>query len=97
MEVEKVKGTENVADALTKYVDQGKLKDHMIRASAIATKDRHELAPDVDPCAVDNDPEIDNAEEEHESTHGSRKTVCTVNGSRKRRVRPQWADVVDSE
>ena len=98
LEVEKVKGTENVADALTKYVDQGKLRDHMIRASAIATKDRHELAPDVDPCAVDDNTGIDNAEEEHESsTLGSRKTVYTISGSRQNRVRARWADVDDSE
>ena len=43
----KVKGPNNLSDILTKYVDSQTLKKHMYHMYMKATKDRHELNPEV--------------------------------------------------
>ena len=43
--VRKVHGDKNPADALTKFVNGGKLKDHMSQVGLRVTVGRHELAP----------------------------------------------------
>ena len=52
LEIAKVKGEDNPADALTKYLDQGKLAKHMVLIGAEVRGDRHPDAPHVDPNAV---------------------------------------------
>ncbi len=44
--IEKVSTHINVADALTKYVDSGKLNSHMISVGLVITTLRHELMPE---------------------------------------------------
>jgi hypothetical protein len=44
--IEKVSTHINVADALTKYVDSGKLNSHMISVGLVITTMRHELMPE---------------------------------------------------
>ena len=45
IDIRKVKGTENMADALTKHVDQTQLRWHIQASGQEVTGDRHQLAP----------------------------------------------------
>ena len=45
LRVRKVEGSKNPADALTKYVDKGKLEQHMGQVGLNLAKGRHTLAP----------------------------------------------------
>ena len=45
IDIRKVKGTENMADALTKHVDQTQLKWHIQTSRQEVAGDRHQLAP----------------------------------------------------
>ena len=45
IEVVKVNTTVNLADTLTKYVDQAKLQYHMSQVKQVAEQGRHPLAP----------------------------------------------------
>jgi len=47
MRIEKVKGTENVADALTKHVERDKLQRHIESMNMEVRQGRHELMPEV--------------------------------------------------
>ena len=44
----KVKGEDNLADALTKPVDGKLLTDHLVRVGSILPEGRHALAPVLD-------------------------------------------------
>ena len=46
--VSKVKGEDNLADALTKPVDGKLLSEHLDRVGSIVSADRHPLAPALD-------------------------------------------------
>ena len=46
--VSKVKGEDNLADALTKPVDGKLLADHLVRVGSIVCEGRHALAPALD-------------------------------------------------
>ena len=48
IEVMKVKGEENVADALTKYLDGPGTKKHMELTEQVMTAGRHNLTPDLE-------------------------------------------------
>ena len=47
IQVKKVKGDINPADALTKGVNQIKLNQHMHMTNQVITRGRHELMPEV--------------------------------------------------
>ena len=47
IELKKIKGEENQADALTKHVDQAKLSKHMIDTCQIIEQGRHVLMPEA--------------------------------------------------
>ena len=51
--VSKVKGEDNLADALTKPVDGKLLSEHLVRVGSILLEGRHALAPVLD--ATDNE------------------------------------------
>ncbi len=48
----KVEGTENLADALTKYVDADMLEKHIKCSECAVAKGRHELMPEVQSSEV---------------------------------------------
>ena len=45
--ISKVRGDENVADALTKYVERGILEKHMILTGEYIHTHRHSIMPDL--------------------------------------------------
>ena len=45
IEMRKVKGEENVADALTKHLDQRSISKHLQATGQMIHEGRHELAP----------------------------------------------------
>ena len=45
IEIRKVRGEDNVADALTKHVDQRNIEKHMQATGQVMSEGRHELAP----------------------------------------------------
>ena len=51
--VSKVKGEDNLADALTKPVDGKLLSEHLVRVGSVLLEGRHALAPVLD--ATDNE------------------------------------------
>ena len=48
IEIRKVKGEDNIADALTKHLDQKHISKHMHDTSQRIQDGRHELAPAAD-------------------------------------------------
>ena len=48
IEVRKVKGEDNRADALTKHVDQGQIGRHMEWTRQTIEEGRHQLAPEIE-------------------------------------------------
>jgi hypothetical protein len=106
LDIEKVKGTDNVADALTKYVDQGKLHEHIKLVGGETRCDRHEIeiAPAVDPVAVDaEDVSPEEEEDGGNAEDGTGYKVHRVSGDSRichdqatttiRKTR--WADISD--
>jgi hypothetical protein len=106
LEVEKVKGTDNIADALTKYLDQGKLNEHIKLVGGETRSDRHEIAPAVDPVAVDTEEapqedgeDWDKAKEYAGNSVHRIENTRTANHSRAQVTerKARWADVCDDE
>ena len=74
LEMAKVKGEDNPADILTKYLDQGKISRHLVMIGAETRGDRHPDAPQVDPNAVvDDNMELDDGDGEECNLVGSRR------------------------
>ena len=48
LELHKVKGTENMSDALTKYVTGAETRDHIAWSGMESRGGRHELAPQTE-------------------------------------------------
>ena len=101
LEIAKVKGEDNPADALTKYLDQGKLARHMVLISAEVRGDRHPDAPQVDPKAV---VEVNLEEEDGEERMCNRVSVCKLGRVRKQEVqaevrtnRKSWYELTEEE
>jgi hypothetical protein len=96
LDVEKIKGTDNWADALTKYLDQGKLQEHVRLVGGETRGDRHDIAPEVDPGAVDQEEKEEPQEKvKDHPVEGQRQEACRKAQITTRNTR--WADVHDDD
>ena len=66
IKLHKVLGTDNIADALTKYVPQEELKWHMHKVESVISEGRHEIAPKTDELETSANHDMKEEDEEEE-------------------------------